>query len=78
MNQAKSMVSYVTNAFDTIDSGITAASRLLHGDISVLFKSGSSDKGFVEAIQRMWRSGRRTIQDATTLLAQQKSRRYLV
>ncbi|WP_334473652.1 DNA circularization protein [Arsenophonus sp. PmNCSU2021_1] len=73
LNQAKSMISHVTKAFDTIDSGITAASRLLHGDISVLLKSGSSGKGFVEAIQRMWRSGRRTIQDAATLAQQIKT-----
>ncbi|WP_334470397.1 DNA circularization protein [Arsenophonus sp. PmNCSU2021_1] len=73
LNQAKSMISHVTNAFDTIDSGITAASRLLHGDISVLLKSGSSGKCVVEAIQRMWRSGRRTIQDAATLAQQIKT-----
>lgn len=73
LNQARSMINHVTNAFDTIDSGITAASRLLHGDISVLLKSGSSGKGFVEAIQRMWRSGRRTIQNAVTLAQQIKT-----
>lgn len=73
LNQAKSMISHVTNAFDTIDSGITAASRLLHGDISVLLKSGSSGKSVVEAIQRMWRSGRRTVQDAATLAQQIKT-----
>ncbi|WP_041867280.1 DNA circularization protein [Sodalis glossinidius] len=73
LNQAKSMISHVTKAFDTIDSSITTASRLLHGDISVLLKSGSSGKSVVEAIQRMWRSGRRTIQDAATLAQQIKT-----
>uniref|UniRef100_A0A3B0MG10 DNA circulation N-terminal domain-containing protein n=1 Tax=Arsenophonus endosymbiont of Trialeurodes vaporariorum TaxID=235567 RepID=A0A3B0MG10_9GAMM len=73
LNQAKSMINQVTNAFDTIDIGIASASRLLHGDISVLLKSGSSGKGVVEAIQRMWRSGRRTFQDAATLAQQIKT-----
>ncbi|MFT8210855.1 MAG: DNA circularization protein [Symbiopectobacterium sp.] len=67
LNQAKSMISHITKAFDTIDSGITAASRLLHGDISVILKPGSSGKNLVEAIQRMWRSGRRTVQDVSML-----------
>ncbi len=71
--QTKSMINNVTKAFDTIDSGITAASRLLHGDISVILKSGSSGKNLVEAIQRMWRAGRRTAQDASTLAQQIKT-----
>lgn len=71
--RTKSMINNVTKAFDTIDSGITAASRLLHGDISVILKPGSSGKSLVEAIQRMWRAGRRTAQDASTLAQQIKT-----
>ncbi|WP_334472422.1 DNA circularization protein [Arsenophonus sp. PmNCSU2021_1] len=71
--RTKSMINNVTKAFDTIDSGITAASRLLHGDISVILKSRSSGKNLVEAIQRMWRAGRRTAQDASTLAQQIKT-----
>lgn len=71
--RTKSMINNVTKTFDTIDSGITAASRLLHGDISVILKSGSSGKNLVEAIQRMWRAGRRTAQDASTLAQQIKT-----
>lgn len=71
--RTKSMINNVTKAFDTIDSGITAASRLLQGDISVILKPGSSGKSLVEAIQRMWRAGRRTGQDAATLAQQIKT-----
>lgn len=68
--RTKSMINNITKAFDTIDSGIKAASRLLQGDISVILKPGSSGKSLVEAIQKMCRAGRRTAQDAS-ILAQQ-------
>lgn len=71
--RTKSIINNVTKAFDTIDSGITAASRLLHGDISVILKPGSSGKSMVEAIQRMWRAGRRTGQNALMLAQQIKT-----
>ncbi|MGG2139903.1 DNA circularization protein [Symbiopectobacterium sp. RP] len=68
--RAKEMIGNITNAFDTIDSGITAASRLLQGDISVILTPGSPGKNLVESIQKMWRAGRRTAQDASTLAQQ--------
>ncbi|BAN97989.1 phage tail/DNA circulation protein [Plautia stali symbiont] len=71
--RTKSMINNVTKTFDTIDSGITAASRLLHGDISVILKPGSSGKSLVETIQRMWRAGRRTGKDALMLAQQIKT-----
>lgn len=71
--RTKEMVSKMTHAFETIDSGIAAASRLLQGDISVILKPGSSGKSLVESIQKMWRAGRRTAQDASTLAQQIKT-----
>ncbi|HGJ5880535.1 MAG TPA: DNA circularization protein [Arsenophonus nasoniae] len=73
LERTKSIIGNVTKTFDTIDSGISTASHLLQGDISAILKPSSSGKGLVEAIQRMWRSGRRTSQNASTLAQQIKA-----
>ncbi|ASX25857.1 hypothetical protein BA171_01525 [Candidatus Hamiltonella defensa (Bemisia tabaci)] len=65
--KAKAMTDHVTQALDSIDSRIAGASRLLKGDISVILQHGSDGKNVVEAIQRMWRAGRRTTYHAATL-----------
>lgn len=70
---AKDMIGHITHAFDTVDSGIAASSRLLQGDISVILKPGSSGKHLIEAIQHLWRAGRRTAHNAATLTQQIKT-----
>nr|WP_320408748.1 hypothetical protein [Candidatus Hamiltonella defensa] len=67
------MTDHVTQALDSIDSRIAGASRLLKGDISVILQQGSAGKHLVEAIQRMWRAGRRTTHNAATLTQQIKT-----
>ncbi|ASX25784.1 DNA circularization protein [Candidatus Williamhamiltonella defendens] len=71
--KAKAMTDHVTQALDSIDSRIAAASRLLKGDMSVILKPGSSGKHLIEAIQRLWRSGRRTRHNANMLTQQIKT-----
>ncbi|BGI52720.1 MAG: DNA circularization N-terminal domain-containing protein [Candidatus Hamiltonella defensa (Ceratovacuna japonica)] len=73
LTRAKAMIDHVTHTLDRVDSGLAAASRLLKGDISVILKHGSAGKGLAEAIQRLWRSGRRTAHNAATLTQQIKT-----
>lgn len=56
----------IDEAFTMLDSGISAASRLLKGDLSVIF-SGSS-MTFVTRLQSMWRSATRLSGDSKSLL----------
>ncbi|CAI0963886.1 Mu-like prophage DNA circulation protein [Serratia liquefaciens] len=67
IESATEMLDYVTKTFDMIDDGISAASRLLQGDLSVLLSPPSSGMDFVNSLQRMWRSGKRLTGDASDL-----------
>lgn len=68
IESATEMFGYVTKTFDMIDDGISAASRLLQGDLSVLLSPPSSGMDFVNSLQRMWRSGKRLSGDASDLV----------
>ncbi|QLR13812.1 DNA circularization N-terminal domain-containing protein [Citrobacter freundii] len=59
IDDATSMLGYVSDKMAMVDSGISAAARLMQGDISVLLPPPSSGKGFVDQLQAMWRSGNR-------------------
>lgn len=69
LNDASDMMSTVTSAFQYVDSGISAASRLLQGDLSVLLSPPSSGMSFVNELQKMWRAGSRLSGNASDLLS---------
>ncbi|HHA1670053.1 TPA: DNA circularization protein [Enterobacter roggenkampii] len=68
INQAGTMLGVVSRAFEMVDGGISAAMRLLQGDVSVLLGAGGSGSNFVNALQRAWRSGERLTGDASDLV----------
>ncbi|KNN95562.1 DNA circularization protein, partial [Salmonella enterica subsp. enterica serovar Johannesburg] len=47
------------DAFRMVDSGVSAAMRLLQGDLSVILMPPSAASDFVNALQKAWRSGDR-------------------
>lgn len=59
VERASGMLGYVSDAMKMVDSSVSDAARLLQGDISVLLPPPSSGKGFVDALQKMWRTGNR-------------------
>lgn len=66
LDEASGMFSTVTSAFQYVDSGVSAASRLLQGDLSVLLSPPSSGMSFVNRLQTMWRAGTRLSGNAAT------------
>lgn len=69
LDEASGMFSTVTSAFQYIDSGVSAASRLLQGDLSVLLSPPSSGMSFVNRLQTMWRAGSRLSGNASDLMS---------
>lgn len=69
LDEATGMFNTVTRAFQYVDSGISAASRLMQGDISVLLSPPSSGMNFVNRLQTMWRAGSRLSGNASDLMA---------
>lgn len=67
LSDAGSMLGMVGDAFSFIDKGISSASRLMQGDLSVLLMPPSSGMDFVNQLQKVWRSGTRISTDATRL-----------
>lgn len=67
LDDAKSMLGFVSDKMAMVDSGISSAARLLQGDISVLLPPPSSGKGFIEQLQTMWRAGNRLTGNASDL-----------
>ncbi|MEB7559184.1 DNA circularization N-terminal domain-containing protein [Kluyvera cryocrescens] len=59
VERAGGMLGYVSDAMKMVDSSVSDAARLLQGDISVLLPPPSSGKGFIDALQKMWRTGNR-------------------
>lgn len=59
VGRATEMVGYVSNSMKLVDGVVSEGARLLQGDISVLLPPPSSGKGFVDALQKMWRTGNR-------------------
>lgn len=73
IDDATSMLGYVSDKMSMVDSGISAAARLMQGDISVLLPPPSSGKGFVDQLQTMWRSGNRLSGNASNLFTMIKN-----
>lgn len=69
LDEATGMFNTVTSAFQYVDSGISAASRLMQGDLSVLLRPPSSGMNFVNRLQTMWRAGSRLSGNASDLMA---------
>jgi len=69
LDEASGMFSTVTSAFQYVDSGVSAASRLLQGDVSVLLSPPSSGMSFVNRLQTMWRAGSRLTGNASDLMS---------
>ncbi|WP_312926129.1 DNA circularization protein [Atlantibacter hermannii] len=59
VERASGMLGYVSDAMKMVDGPVSDAARLLQGDISVLLPPPSSGKGFIDALQKMWRTGNR-------------------
>ncbi|EGY1755499.1 MULTISPECIES: DNA circularization N-terminal domain-containing protein [Citrobacter freundii complex] len=73
IDSATDMLGYVSDKMAMVDSGISAAARLMQGDISVLLPPPSSGKGFVDQLQAMWRSGNRLSGNASDLFTMIKN-----
>jgi len=69
LDEAGGMFSTVTSAFQYVDSGVSAASRLMQGDLSVLLSPPSSGMSFVNRLQTMWRAGSRLTGNASDLMS---------
>ncbi len=69
LDDASGMFESVTSAFQYVDSGVSAASRLLQGDLSVLLSPPSSGMNFVNRLQTMWRAGSRLTGNTSDLMA---------
>ncbi|HFK2693715.1 TPA: DNA circularization protein [Kluyvera ascorbata] len=73
IDDATSMLGYVSDKMAMVDSGISDAARLLQGDISVLLPPPSAGKGFIDQLQTMWRSGNRLSGNASDLFTMIKN-----
>ncbi|MFP1742522.1 DNA circularization protein [Lonsdalea quercina] len=69
LDDASTMMDFVTDAFKYVDAGVTAAARLMNGDLTVLLGSGSSAMNFVNRLQTMWRAGTRLSGDTKSLVS---------
>ena len=68
IEQATGIIDFVSDSMAMVDSYVADAARLLQGDISVLLPPPSSGKGYVEALQKMWRTGNRLYGNATGVM----------
>ncbi|MDU5780386.1 MAG: DNA circularization N-terminal domain-containing protein [Pantoea sp.] len=72
LDDATEMFDTVTDAMQYVDSGISAASRLMQGDLSVLLMPPSSGMNFVNQLQTMWRAGTKLTGNVTDLITMVK------
>lgn len=72
LDDATEMFDTVTDAMQYVDSGISAASRLMQGDLSVLLMPPSSGMNFVNQLQTMWRAGTKLTGNVTDLISMVK------
>jgi len=73
LDSATNMLAFVSDTFTMIDSGVSAAARLMQGDLSVLLMPPSSGMNFVNTLQKMWRAGTRLQGDASDLVTMIKT-----
>ncbi|WP_105663390.1 DNA circularization protein [Cronobacter dublinensis] len=70
---AAEMFDVIADAFTMVDSGISAAMRLVQGDLSVILMPPSSANDFVRNLQKAWRAGTRLSGDASALVTMVKT-----
>lgn len=70
---ATAMIKTVSDAFKMVDSGVSAAMRLLQGDLSVILMPPSTANDFVRALQKAWRAGDRLSGDTSDLVTMIKT-----
>lgn len=70
---AAAMLNSVADAFRMVDSGVSAAMRLLQGDLSVILMPPSAASDFVNALQKAWRAGDRLSGDTSDLVTMVKT-----
>ncbi|TLI63205.1 DNA circularization protein [Escherichia sp. E1130] len=70
---ATAMINTVSEAFKMVDSGVSAAMRLLQGDLSVILMPPSTANDFVRALQKAWRAGDRLSGDTSDLVTMIKT-----
>lgn len=73
MADAADMLGTITEAFKMVDSGVSAAMRLMQGDLSVILRPPSTANDFVRALQNAWRGGSRLAGNASDLVAMVKT-----
>lgn len=69
LQRASEMMETVTDAFQYVDNGISSASRLLQGDLSVLLSPPSSGMNYINSLQKMWRAGEKLSGNASDLMS---------
>lgn len=67
ISDATEMLGKVADGFAIVDEGISAAARLLQGDLSVILLPPSDGMDFVNQLQKMWRAATRVTGDANNL-----------
>lgn len=67
------MLGDVADAFRMVDSGVSAAMRLLQGDLSVILMPPSAASDFVRELQKAWRAGDRLTGDTSDLVTMIKT-----
>jgi prophage DNA circulation protein len=70
---AADMLGTVADAFQMVDSGVSAAMRLLQGDLSVILMPPNAANDFVRALQKAWRAGDRLSGDTSDLVTMVKT-----
>lgn len=68
LERATAILDTVNDAMAVVDSYVADAARLMQGDISVLLPPPSSGKGYVEALQKMWRTANRLKGNASDVM----------
>lgn len=68
VERATGILDFVSDSMAMVDSYVADAARLMQGDISVLLPPPSSGKGYVDALQKVWRTGNRLYGNATGVM----------
>ena len=68
LERATGILGFVSDSMAMVDSYVADAARLMQGDISVLLPPPSSGKGYVEAIQKVWRTANRLSGNASDVM----------
>lgn len=73
IKDATAMLDTVIDTFEMVDDGVTAAMRLLQGDLSVILMPPSAANDFVRTLQKAWRAGDRLSGNSSDIVAMVKT-----